>query len=600
MSESIQDPKAAFLAFLAERFPMASGPRPDPASVERLRAIAASWHEASQHFYAGYALRQAIHFAWGDGDAVKGCSLGALREFEHAVTDTNAAELEVAASLWMWALEVGMNYRHADPSSVRGEIRALEEELAQRLIHIADQADDPLARAGFLVRGFRLETDFGDAWRPEFPESEVDHDLIMTTLESLALMMPSAFRLFVLSGDYVAADSVARACPEGFTSHGLNGWRAAVTGFLTPEKAVERFMEAAEEFSKDTYEAAPRVGGWSSANIDLWAKYFRARAAVAEIVRSPDRATALLNQARDALEGTDSGWVNPQVTCFRILVHALEQIFDEGDTVAAVTEAKEILFREANRVGFDENDRLAVDFLDAAASAFDEIWAEPAKAWVSGRLRDALQTLGRIPLVGEEIASAIQPAVGERALAMQISGQNRTWIYRTIEGIKDETVLQRLLLRLMQAQLPLYAQVRHGPIEYGKDIVALVDRDGHYILLMYQAKAGDITKANWPKARDELEEMFQVDMSAVQMPVGPDDREGILVFNGHLNPYVEPVVDGWLQEQRKDHRRTFTIMHLDSIVRWIVNKNLLSDLREALAELGIAIATIEHDDKHST
>jgi hypothetical protein len=118
--------------------------------------------------------------------------------------------------------------------------------------------------------------------------------------------------------------------------------------------------------------------------------------------------------------------------------------------------------------------------------------------------------------VGEEIASAIQPAVGERALAMQISGQNRTWIYRTIEGIKDETVLQRLLLRLMQAQLPLYAQVRHGPIEYGKDIVALVDRDGHHILLMYQAKAGDITKANWPKARDELEEMFQVDMSAVQ------------------------------------------------------------------------------------
>jgi hypothetical protein len=241
-----------------------------------------------------------------------------------------------------------------------------------------------------------------------------------------------------------------------------------------------------------------------------------------------------------------------------------------------------------------------VDFLDAAASAFDEIRAEPAKAWVSGRLRDALQTLGRIPLVGEEIASAIQPAVGERALAMQISGQNRTWIYRTIEGIEDETVLQRLLLRLMQAQLPLYAQVRHGPIEYGKDIVALVDRDGHYILLMYQAKAGDITKANWPKARDELEEMFQVDMSAVQMPVGPDDREGILVFNGHLNPYVEPVVDGWLQEQRKDHRRTFTIMHLDSIVRWIVNKNLLNDLREALAELGIAIATIEHGDKPST
>ena len=372
-----------------------------------------------------------------------------------------------------------------------------------------------------------------------------------------------------------------------------------MTGFLAPEKAVERFTEAADEFSKDIYDAAPRAGGWTSENIDLWAKYFRARAFVAEIVRTPERAAALFNQARDALEGTESGWGNPQVTCFRILLGALEQIFGEGDPVAAVAEARETLIRGANRVGFDENDRLAVDFLDAAATAFDEIRTEPAKAWVSGRLPDALKTLGRIPLVGEDVASAIRPAVGESALAIQVSGQNRTWIYRTIEGIKDETVLQKILLRLMQAQLPLYAQVRHGPIEYGKDIVALVGRDGQYILQMYQAKAGDITKANWPKARDELEEMFQVDMSAVQMPVEPDNREGIVVFNGHLNPYVEPIVGGWLQEQRKDHRRTFTIMHLDSIVRWIVNNNLISELREVLAELGIAVDVIGRGDNSS-
>jgi hypothetical protein len=58
MSESIQNPKAAFLAFLAERFPMAGGPRPDPALVERLRAIAADWHEASQTFLwvGGFSL----------------------------------------------------------------------------------------------------------------------------------------------------------------------------------------------------------------------------------------------------------------------------------------------------------------------------------------------------------------------------------------------------------------------------------------------------------------------------------------------------------------------------------------------------------------
>ncbi len=293
MPASVQDPKAAFLAFLAER----NTPHLDRALVERLRAIAASWHEASQHFYAGYALWHAINFAWGDGDLLNDCALAASREFEAAVTNANAAELEVAASLRMWALEVGMNYRDVDPSSVRGQVRALQEELAERLIHIADQSDDPRGRAGFLVRGFRLRTDFGGVWRPEFPEFEVNSGGIETGPDSIVLMMPSAFRLFALGGDYVAADSVARTSPEGFTSHGLRGWRAAVRGYLTPGQAVEWFTEAAEEFSKDTYEEAEtRAGGWNSANIDLWAKYFRARAALAEIVRTPERATALLNQ----------------------------------------------------------------------------------------------------------------------------------------------------------------------------------------------------------------------------------------------------------------------------------------------------------------
>lgn len=36
--------------------------------------------------------------------------------------------------------------------------------------------------------------------------------------------------------------------------------------------------------------------------------------AVAKIVCTPDRAAALLSQARDALQDTDPGWMNPQVT----------------------------------------------------------------------------------------------------------------------------------------------------------------------------------------------------------------------------------------------------------------------------------------------
>jgi hypothetical protein len=72
---------------------------------------------------------------------------------------------------------------------------------------------------------------------------------------------------------------------------------------------------------------------------------------------------------------------------------------------------------------------------------------------------------------------------------------------RRIGSIKDERILQRLLLRLMQGQSPppLYAQIRHGPIEYGKDIVVLVEVDGKNVLKMYQVKAGDITKPVWSK-----------------------------------------------------------------------------------------------------
>src|SRR6266568_2559040 len=592
MPESNQNPRAAFLEFLAEDH---FAHYPDSVLVARLQAIAASWSEASQHFYPCYGLWRAMDFAWGAVGALRDCALGASREFEKAaVTNPNASELEVAAALRMWALELGMNYRDVDPTRVRREVGALQEELAERLINIADNSDDPRARAGLLVRGFQLETDFGATWRPEFPEVEIDTGGMMIGRASVTLMMPSAFRLFVRSGDYVAADSVARTCAEAFTSHGLRGWRAAVSGYLAPGQAVERFTEAAEELSQDTYEeAAGRAGGWSSVNIDLWAKYFRARAALAQIVRTPGRVAALFNQVKDAIQGTESGWRNPQVTCFRILIGGLGEIIDGSDPVDAAALAREALFNEASRVGFDENDRLALEFLDAAASAFAEIRDDPARGYISGRLPEALKILGRIPLVGgDAIVSAIEPAVGERALATQVLGQHHTWIYRTIEGIRDETALQKLLLRLMQAQLPLYAQRRHGPIEYGKDIVALIELDGEHVLQMYQVKVGDITKSNWAKARDELAEMFQVDMSSAQLPVKPDRREGVLVFNGHTNPYVEPVVEGWIKEQRDDHHRSYRTMHLDSIVRWIAENNLVNELRQTLAELGIGIDAV--------
>jgi hypothetical protein len=105
MPESVQDPRAAFLAFLAEDH---FAHHPDRALVVRLQAIAASWSEASEHFYSGYALWRAMDFAWGPVGALKDWALGASREFGlAAVANPDANELEVAAALQMWLLNSG-------------------------------------------------------------------------------------------------------------------------------------------------------------------------------------------------------------------------------------------------------------------------------------------------------------------------------------------------------------------------------------------------------------------------------------------------------------------------------------------------------------
>jgi hypothetical protein len=162
-------------------------------------------------------------------------------------------------------------------------------------------------------------------------------------------------------------------------------------------------------------------------------------------------------------------------------------------------------------------------------------------------------------------------------------------MHRSLAAITDESRFRIVLLRLLQSGLPLYAQVRHGPLEYGKDIVALLDIDGTPVLRQYQAKCGDITVPKWREGRNEMEEMFQVPLKSLQLPVEPQKIEGFLITNGHANPYVEPIISGWLQEQRQTHQRHVEFMHLDMLVDWINENRLVNELRSALREQGIDI-----------
>jgi len=463
--------------------------------------------------------------------------------------------------------------------------RLLQQELAERLIKFFGETKNS---ESYLVRGLILTTDLDGSWEVTFPEHEISGGSETMGAGQLSLEIRSAFHLLLALGDFAGAQNIVEHYPDAFITPGLKGWRFATRGFLNPGNAVEMFNSAADSFAEDvepsSEEIQKRGGCWDAKNITLWTKYFRARAAVARIVREPDRAQHSLTEASELLEGTDSGFVHNQVWRFRVLVGALLQLLRGG--VVDVDRMRQELLGVKRLFGVSSDDPIIEQFVDSTARAFEALRANPEHALIGGELHMALETLGRIPLLGSDVTTAIGPAIGARALA-EILGPHRTWIHRTLEAIGDEAQLRKIILRLAQAELPRYAQIRHGPLEYGKDVVAVLETGGHRLLRMWQVKVGDITMPKWRESRAELEEMYLVTLASLQIGFEVNDREGILVCNGHANPNVEPVMSGWFAEQEHDHHRVFSFVHLNGLVNWIVDHRLVNELRAALQELGI-------------
>ena len=228
-----------------------------------------------------------------------------------------------------------------------------------------------------------------------------------------------------------------------------------------------------------------------------------------------------------------------------------------------------------------------MDFISKAATALKGFESDPASEITSGELAASIDALSRIPLIGPDFANIVRPAIGQSAV-QSLLGPIRTWMHRALESIQDEKKFRRVLLRLLQAGLPLYAQLRHGPIEYGKDLATLVEHNGTAILRLYQVKCGEIDKKKWRESEDELKEMFLVPLESFQLPVVPARVEYLLITNGHANPYVEPVMQAWFREQHEQGHRDVQFMHLDSLVDWITKSKLTSELKIALAEQEIA------------
>ncbi len=559
-------------------------------AYDKLSRAAELWRQEGQHFSAGVAMLDASDAAWGQPDRMLQALRLGMADLEFVISEQAPTSPASLAALYKLCQSTDRTswFSDADRATVSARVRELSSELGQRLFkHFrnSENAD------GYLVRGIVIVTDRDGIWDTRFPDYEVPSSIEQPGQE-LLLNIPSAFRLFVSTGEWQAAHEIVNLRKSAFTTPGLKGWQAVTLGHVNPGETVARFDEAADFFIQDaippTAEDMMRRGGhWSGINQQLWAKYFRARARLVESIRTPTKVKELLDRAADALADTESGWHSGEVSRFHVLIKVMAKLLSDPISFDA-EEARREYAPEIRMSGEVEQDRLALTFITEAASGFRGFATDPGSEITRNRLELALGALERIPTIGPEVTNAVRPEIGKKALAT-ILGPIRTWMHRSLGGITDEAQFRLILLRLLQNGLPIYAQVRHGPLEYGKDIVALLEIDGVIVLRQYQVKCGDIDTTKWRESKDEMEKMFQVPLTSFQLPVVPQQIEGVLITNGHANPYVEPVIDGWLQEQRETHKRLVEFMHLDSLVEWITKGRLVNELRAALRENGIDI-----------
>ena len=557
-------------------------------AIESFKSAASQWRDAKNYFSAGYAMSKAVMASWGedyDDKDLGGLISAELQDYSKCVETSPPFSHESISSLTRWILQlrqiVPLNL--VDSISVKRALSDLGAELAQRLMN---HDENSAHLENYFVRGYYLTTDLEGRWEATFPPSDVHWGEEMWGNGVVAFSIPSAFNLFLGAADYQGANAVIERCPEAFTTPQLRGWKAAVQGFLNPQEAPERFQEAANAFAEDTRPSDGERRYWSSANIEIWSKYFQAKSSLAMAVREPHRLKEHLVAAASNFSGPEPVWYVGSVVRFRILVQTLARLISDDSTLTP-EQAREQFLRAVMISGEDPDDLMTLHFLELSSEAVEEFKKDPAQELATGRLGVALEALSRIPVIGSDVAAVAAPVIRNRALE-EILGPHRTWIHRTLESLKDENRhLQKVILRLVQASMPVYAQIRQGPLEYGKDIVVFFERDGRRVLRMYQVKCGDITMPKWREARSELEEAFLVPLSNFQSPEEADAREAILICNGHASPHVEPVMEGWFEEQKRAYGRDFRFMHLDSLVSWIMSERLINEFKAVLAELGL-------------
>ena len=408
-------------------------------AYDKLSRAADLWRKSGQHFSAGVAMLDAFDAAWGQPDRMLEALRLGLADFERVISEQDPSSPASIAALYKlrqstdrvsWVSDV-------DRATISARIRELSSELGQRLFsHFrnSEHADS------YLVRGVVIVTDRDGMWNTRFPDYEVPLGVEHPGRE-LILNVPSAFHLFVRTGEWQAAHEVINLCNGAFTTPGLKGWRAVTLGHVNPGETVARFDEAADFFIADTMpdtaeDMTRRGNHWSGANQQLWAKYFRARARLVESIRAPKKVKELLHQAADALTGTEAGHHSGEVSRFHVLIKVLTNLLSDPLSFDA-EEARREYQLEIRMSGESGQDQLALTFISEAANGFRGFATDPGSEITCNRLTHALEALERIPTIGPEVKEAVRPEFGKRALA-SILGPMRTWMHKSLGGITEE------------------------------------------------------------------------------------------------------------------------------------------------------------------
>ncbi len=556
------------------------------------------WRAEGKYLNAGFVMSLASRAAWGNGDEVQACTRQAIDDYLTCVNTAPVDSHEALVALTKITSEVRQWF--TGDARIAAFINSVHAELTQRLVNLSIGNEH---RCSYLVTGLPIGTDFDSPWRPIWPGQSLGGQPGPVSFgiafgshsegsmgEFVWVAVPGAFSRLLRASDYKAAFEITETCPEKFRSITLAGWVPALQGLLRLRDPAAAFGDAARLFAADIAPQDPTEiqtrGGWSGANVLLWAKYFKALSLLEQVKSDMGRAPDLVAAASDTLAGTESGLVDSQVSRLRVTIRAIAGVLGVSPSLSPEEARKELAF-QARIFGQEEGDDLGMQFFSVAETTLNRFERDPARALADGDLQLMLAALERLPVVGSELTNAIRPAIGE-AVLRTIQGPMRTWVHRALEAIHDEAQLRRVLLRLIQASVPIYAQIRHGPIEYGKDIAVVFEKDSTRTLRLYQVKVGDLTLPVWRNATHELEEMFLVPLASIQVQEPVDEREGILVCNGHANPYVEPIIGPWIEEQARAHGRRFKFMHLDDLVNWIVKDRLVNEFRVVATELGLS------------